>query len=249
MSDRERPLKQIPFALWLLLAVALVLQLDWHSRLPTPSARAQNLPQPPTLALLRLFGLGDDVALAKVLNLWLQAYDNQPGISVPFRQLDYSRVRGWLQLSLDLDPRGHYPLLAAVRLYGQVPSAEKKRQMLDFAYQKFLERPNERWPWLAHAVVVARHELKDQQLALKYAQALAVKTTGSQVPHWAQQMSIFVLADMGQTEAARILLGGLLESGQITDPHELRFLSEQLDLLGDADPAARDEATKFGDRS
>ena len=30
-------------------------------------------------------------------------------------------------------------------------------------------------------------------------------------------MAIFVLEDMGETEAAEVLIGGLLESGQISD--------------------------------
>ncbi len=36
-------------------------------------------------------------------------------------------------------------------------------------------------------------------------------------------MDIFVLEDMGETEAAQIVIGGLLENGQVTDPHEFRF--------------------------
>jgi hypothetical protein len=55
-------------------------------------------------------------------------------------------------------------------------------------------------------------------------------------------MSIFVREDMGETEAARILIGGLLDSGHITDPHEFRFLSERLDLLRESSQAARNES-------
>lgn len=239
--QHQRPLSQVPLPVWLLLIAGLCLQLVWHRQLPSPEARADSLPAAPTAGTLRVISLGDDIALSKLLNLWLQVYDNQPGISIPFKDLDYARVRDWLQASLDLDPRGHYPLLAAVRLYGQVPDPVRRIQMLEFTYEKFMESPNQRWPWLAHAVVIARHQLKNPSLALKYADALAANATGSQVPHWAQQMSIFVLEDMGETETARILIGGLLDSGQITDPHEFRFLSERLDLLREPRQAARDE--------
>ena len=44
-------------------------------------------------------------------------------------------------------------------------------------------------------------------------------------------MEVFILEDMGELEAARIMLGGLLESGQITDPGELRFLRHRLEEL------------------
>ncbi len=242
--QQERPISEVPRAVLFILVFGLVLQVGWRHHMPAPDARADALAFAPSLDKLRVAGLGDDIALSKFLNLWLQVYDNQPGISIPFKDLDYARVRGWLQASLDLDPRGHYPLLAAVRLYGEVPDPARQLEMLEFTYEKFLEDPNERWPWLAHAVVVARHKLKNLELALKFAKALADNATGPQVPHWAQQMSIFVLEDMGETEAARVLIGGLLESGRITDPHEFRFLSERLQLLTDGGQPDNEIAAK-----
>lgn len=235
---QERPLNQVPWPVLLFLLLALCLQLTWHHQAPRPQASAEALPPTPDPGLLQIAALGDPVALSKVLNLWLQVYDNQPGISIPFRNLDYLRVQGWLQASLDLDPRGHYPLLAAARLYGEVPDPKRQRRMLAFVYEKFLEAPNRRWPWMAHAVLLAKHRLKDLPLALKYAQVLAANATDPQVPHWAQQMAIFVLEDMGETEAAEILIGGLLESGQISDPRELVFLTRKLAQLRETGDAA-----------
>jgi hypothetical protein len=44
-------------------------------------------------------------------------------------------------------------------------------------------------------------------------------------------MEIYVLEDMGEIESAKILIGGLLESGAITDAHEIQFLLDRLDRL------------------
>jgi hypothetical protein len=41
-------------------------------------------------------------------------------------------------------------------------------------------------------------------------------------------MQIFVLEDIGEIESAKVLIGGLLESGTITDPQELQFLMNRL---------------------
>jgi hypothetical protein len=38
-------------------------------------------------------------------------------------------------------------------------------------------------------------------------------------------MELFVLEDLGEEEAAKVLLGGLIESGAVSDPNEIRFLS------------------------
>ena len=225
---RERPVRDVPLAGLLLLAAGLAAQLAWHAWRPGPTARAEALPAPPPEAMLRVASIGDPVALAKGLMIWLQAFDNQPGISIPFRDLDYGRVQGWLARILALDPRGQYPLLAASRLYGEVPVADKQRSMLEFVYERFLEDPDRRWPWLAHAAIVARHRLNDLPLALRYARAITERATGPGVPNWARDMSILVLEEMGELEAARVLIGGLLESGRVTDPHEVRFLDGKL---------------------
>ncbi len=235
---RERPLADVPRPVLALLIAALLAQLAWHQSQPGAAARRQPLPEAPSASTLNTFSLGEPVTLAKALNLWLQSFDNQPGISIPFRSLDYGRVRQWLERIVALDPGGQYPLLAAARLYGAVPDPVRKRQMLDFVYEKFLEAPNRRWPWLAHAVLIAKYRLEDLPLALKYARAIADKATGEQVPHWAQQLVIFVLEDMGERAAARALIGSLLDSGGITDANELRFLSERLDSLRDEDADA-----------
>ncbi len=227
----ERAISHVPLAARAVLALALGLQLAWQATQPVPLARAEDLAPPPTPAVISLMSLGEPVALARGLMLYLQAHDNQPGIQVPFLKLDYARVQAWLAAVLALDPLGQYPLMAASQLYAQVNDPVRQRQMTEFVYQQFAEDPNRRWPWLAHAAFTAKHRLHDLPLARKYAQALRLQATGPAVPAWAQQMEIFLMEDLNEFEGAGILLGGLLQSGQITDPNEIAFLSRRLDEL------------------
>ena len=101
---RERPIASVPRAVLLLLALSLGLQLAWYAGQPQRLAVAEDLPPPPSPAALRIAGFGEPIALAKALMLYLQAFDNQPGISIPFDKLDYGRVQGWLDRVLQLDP-------------------------------------------------------------------------------------------------------------------------------------------------
>jgi hypothetical protein len=41
-------------------------------------------------------------------------------------------------------------------------------------------------------------------------------------------MEVFILEDMNELDAARILLGGMLASGNIKDPQEAQFLARHL---------------------
>ncbi len=228
----ERTLQSVPPAVNVLLIVALALQLFWHGLQPPPHARAEALPPAPDAPSLRAASFGEPVATAQLLLLYLQAFDNQPGISIPFLDLDYPRVTGWLSAALQLDPHSGYPLMMASQLYGQVPDAGKQRAMCDFVHAQFLDSPNSRWRWLAHCAIMAKHRLKDPALALRYATDITTHAGGAS--GWARQMRIFILEDMGETASAKVLLGGLLATGEVTDRSELHFLSERLQALENA---------------
>lgn len=221
----------VPRGTLALLVLGLALQIGAKAISPPPRAGAEDLPPAPSIAALRLASFGDPVALAKTLMLYLQAFDYQSGSKVPYRDLDYGRLETWLARILELDPQGQYPLLAASRLYAEVPVEAKQRSMLDFVYRQFLLDPNRRWPWLAHATAIAKHRLKDLPLALRYAQAIQRYAVADSVPLWAKQMEIFILEDMNELETARIIVGGYLQSGSVKDPAELKFLDERLKQL------------------
>ena len=228
---RERPLADVPRWLIGLLAVALVLQVLFASSHPKPTAKAEDLGPPPSAEALRLAAVGEPIALAKLLMLYLQAFDYQPGTRVPYRDLNYEHLEGWLRRILELDPAGQYPLMSASRLYAEVPDPAKQRRMLELVYAEYLKDPNRRWPWLAHATITAKHQLKDLPLARKYAVALQQHTTTPDAPPWVRQMEPFILEDMNELEAARVLIGGLIASGQVKDERDLRLLERRLRLL------------------
>jgi len=231
LFNKDRAVSDVPIGIRVMLVVMLVLQIFWHSQQEPVVATADDLPLPMSTRTYVISSLGEPIAISKLLNLWLQAFDNQPGISIPFRSLDYSRIIKWLDTSLALDPDGRYPMLVAARVYGSVSDKKRQRQMMDYIFYKFKENPERHWRWLAHAVITAKHELKDFELALKYANALAEQDKKIGIPYWARDMKIIVLEDMGEVEAAKILVGALIESGDITDPYELGFLSAKISEL------------------
>ena len=228
-DDRTRPLSTVPLAVRAVLITSLLLQVSWSYTRTPDVATVHALPDAPDTRLLRISAMGEPGTLAKVLMLRLQAFDNQPGISIPFAGLDYARVINWLDALLDLDSRFQYPLLSAARVYTETPDNGRKRQMLEFVHRRFLEDPDRRWPWMVHAVYVAKHRIKDLQLALKYANALRLNVSSDAAPPWVTQMEIYVLEDLGELESARIIIGGLLESGNLAgNDNELRFLKNKL---------------------
>jgi len=236
MRRAQRPIRAVPRAVLALLIAALSLQIALVASAPRPVARASALDPPPSGPLLAYMRGFDRLPSAHLITLDLQTYDNQPGISIPFMQLDYARVKQWLLTALALDPIGQYPLLMASQLYAQVPDAARTRAMLEFVYEQFDADPNRRWQWLAHAAIMTKHRLSDLPTALRYARAIRDHAGGA--PAWARQMHIFLLEDMGEFEAAKILLGGLLASGTVTDTHERILLLQSLERIEAAEKSA-----------
>jgi hypothetical protein len=225
----ERSIATVPRWVLAVLVAAFCLQVAWQALQPKPSARAEALGAPQQPALLRAVALGEPIALAQLLTVYLQAFDNQPGISIPFLELDYARVTAWLEAILALDPIGQYPLLMASQIYAQVPDEAKQRRMCEFVRDQFDRDPNRRWRWLAHCAIMAKHRLGDTRLALSYAEDITRRARLAS--NWARQMRIFILEDLGELEAATVLLGGLLASGEVTEPKEIHFLTERLKEL------------------
>ncbi|APA68039.1 hypothetical protein [Janthinobacterium sp. 1_2014MBL_MicDiv] len=226
-----RPWSGVPRALRWLLAASLLLQLGWQLARQAEPPQARPLPAPPPAAVARLASLGEPLAMSKAMLLYLQAFEDQPGVSLAWRELDYDRLAAWLETAQALDPRSQYALVAASAVYAGVADPRRARIMLAFVAASFAADPARRWPAMAQAVLAAKHQLRDLPLALTYARQLRLLATGPRVPPWVREMEAFILEDMDQLDSARLVIGGLIQSGQITDPHELAFLARRLDEL------------------
>jgi len=230
-ASDERALAAVPrWILWLL-AGAVAAQVCWQAARHPGTPGASDLPPAPSAAALRLASFGETAALARLAMLWLQAFDSRGDNDIPYRHLDYVRLTAWLGSILHTDPRSGYPLFAAARIYAENPDPEKARRMYEFVYEEFMRAPNERWAPLAHVALLAKHRLNDLPLARRYAAAIQRLTTDPTIPSWARQMEIFILEDMDELEAARIMLGGLLATGRIHDADERRFLQGRLEEI------------------
>lgn len=226
-----RPLSAVPRVLWLLLALCLLFQVLWQVSRRSATPQAQILPAPPGVAMARLASLGEPLAMARAMLLHLQSFEDQPGVSLAWRALDYDRLAGWLETAQALDPRSQYALVAAGSVYAGVADPARVRRMLRFVADSFAADPQHRWPAMAQATLTARHQLHDLALARRYARELRLHASGPGVPAWVRQMEAFILEDMDQLDSARLVLGGLIDSGQISDPNELAFMARRLDAL------------------
>jgi len=231
MSASARPLSAVPGWIGLLLAAGFAAQCGWQALRITPESQMVDLPPAPSAVMLRSASFGEPEFAARIAMLYLQSFDLRGDNAIPYQRLDYGRLVAWLRAILETDPRSGYALFSAARIYADNPDALKCRAVLEFLRDAFERDPDRRWPWLAPAALVAKHRLRDLPLALRYARAVDQRARDPRAPLWAKQMEIFILEDMNELEAAKIMLGGLIASGRVRDPRELRFLQQRLDRL------------------
>ena len=224
MRAGNRSLSAVPPRLGILLTASLAAHLAWQGCREFPASQNADLPPAPPVALLRAASLDEPEAAARVAMLYLQAYDLRGDNALPYQHLDYGRLITWLGSIVATDPRSGYALFSAARIYTENPDVAKCRAMLEFLYAEFGADPDRRWPWLAHAALIAKHRLRDLPLALRYARAIDRRVRDLRAPLWAKQMEFFILEDLNELEAAKVVLGGLIASGRVTDPAEVHFL-------------------------
>ncbi|MEK7990189.1 MAG: hypothetical protein VSS52_004230 [Thiotrichaceae bacterium] len=234
---KQRSLKKIPVLISVLLLCSAVLQIVWQLNNLKRDFKPQPLPEIPSQNVLNLYNFGDNVVAARLWILWLQSYSSQNGEYISNNNINYKYLTQWLNVILAQDSSTQYPLFLASYQYILVKHPQKQRQVLEFIQQQFFIDPQRRWRWLAQAAVTAKYRLQDLPLALKYTEILnAYAPIIPNMPDWAKELQIFILEDMGELAQARLLIGGLLTNGLITDTDEIVFLNEKLQALENAQP-------------
>lgn len=213
---------------WTAFVVLLGLQVCFAWQLYRHQDVERSPGVPPSRLQAMLVSLGESRTAAFALSLYLQSFDAQGGRVMRMRSLDHSSIRNWLASIATVDPQVVYPSFLAARIYADIADPVNARALLELVHEQFMRSPRSHWPWLAHAVHIAKHRLGDLRLAQGLARSLRERTTDEVAPRWARDLEVLLLADLDEVEAAKVLLGGLLASGQIVDHRELEAANAHL---------------------
>ena len=229
MRRSERPITQLPRPLLWGFALILAAQLLYHkSSQQQIEAGYQALLNPLQASTYRGVSMGSDKLLGYLLAIRLQLHDNQMGRHFSYSHIDYHRLVDWLEQIRRLNPRSEYPMLLASRVYSQTHDKGQLRLVLDFIERTFEDDPRLHWRRLAEASVLAKHQLGDLELALRFAEKLAQLPESVIMPNWARDIRLLLLAEMNEFETAVAIIQALLQSGAVSDPDERRFLEGKM---------------------
>lgn len=215
----------------LLLGFVLAFALQITHQLYSTSSLHQNFKhlKPPLAAdFYRSFTQGSEDLWSYLLMLKVQLHDNQRGQHESYKNLDYKILSQWLLTLSQLNRHSDYPAFLAARVYSQVQDPVRIRTVIDVIEQLFAQNPALHWRRMTEACLLAKHQLKDLDLALKLAAKVAELPRSIDMPYWARDMKIILLDELNELESAQILISSLLQSGSISDNDEIRFLQSRL---------------------
>lgn len=210
----------------------LMLALNFGLWSITHHARGKwgGVPPAPSEATATLMTLSDPQFSYRTGALTLQNIGDTGGRSTALRLYNYQKLSSWFWLLNKLDPDANYVPMTVAYYYGAVANQpEKMRYIVDFLAEIGKNPDGVKWRWLAHAVFLARYKLNDLEYALELAYTLAdMEPSGDYLPLWARHMPAFVLTAIGEKDAARALIEGVMLTGKDINPKEMFFMKDYL---------------------
>ena len=204
-----------------LVALSLQAAFWWQTR--DLRAGWEGVPPAPSTEVAKALAMGDGQFLYRAATFVLQNMGDEGGDVTPLRDYDYQRLGQWFSLLDRFDPISEYLPVLVGYYYSQSQERNDVRVVISFLAHIAIRDPGRNWRWMAHAIYLARHRVKDMNLALSLAYRMAAFDS-PEIPIWAKQMPAFVLAEVGEKEAARDLMEAILDSQTDLDAEEIDFM-------------------------
>lgn len=208
-------------------AAALVLHGVLGHQQRAVQAAWSGVPAAPSAVLAPVLTLGDPQVLYRGAAFGLQNMGDQGGRVTPLADYDYQRLEAWLAVLDRLDPEADYAPTLAGFYFGQTRDPVDLRRIVTYLTRIGARDPRHNWRWLAHAAFLARHRLHDLPLALDIARHLT-ELDDPDIPLWVRQLPAFVLAEVGEDEAARDLLRTILATDATLAADDVAFMESYI---------------------
>ncbi len=212
-----------------LLLVLIGLQVQLARQIGAGDLPFRGLDAAPTYPAALASALGDGQFFYRSAGLRLQHVGSLDGRMIPLRDIDYQILSDWFFLLDDFDPQADTIPTMAAYLYSGTQDSRELHHLVSYLDAHGRRDPKRKWRWLANAVHLAHYREGDSARAMEIARYLAALPYD--IPAWARQLELFILADMGETEAAIAIVQGILASDADIPEHERRWMEFYIRLL------------------
>lgn len=170
-----------------------------------------NVPPVPKINTLVMGFLGDNQFAFRASAIALQNYGSV-GETQSLKDYNYETLGGWFNLLDRLDPKSNYVPYLAAYYYGAVQDPSMLGPVISYLEKVGMYEGQGRWRWLAQAAYLARHRMKDTDWAIRIARKLGSIYKPGEMPVWTLNMESMLTADMGDKQAAYLLMLEILKN-------------------------------------
>lgn len=192
--------------------------------------RTEPITIPPSYETGLAVSLGDGEFFFRSSAMHLTNAGVSGGQTIPLKDLDFARLQEWFFLLDRFDSRSNLIPVLAGYWFGFTQYRPDARYIIDYLLARAENDPEQAWRWRLQAIYLAKHRVEDLDLALEIAEATAA-TDDPNAPFFLKQMPAFVLEDMGEEEAALILLKTIMATHPDLPDDEARFLQIAIDRM------------------
>lgn len=181
------------------------------------------VPDVPSITSVKALSLGDEQFYFRVLGYQLQNAGDSFGRFTALKAYNYHQLYYWFVLLDSLDSTSNFIPSMASYYYSQTQYIPDVRYVVDYLDEHASKDLYHKWWWMAQAVYLANHKLRDKDLALKLAYKLA-ETPRNDIPLWVKQMPAFIHEQRGEMDEALIIIEDIMKHADHMDPGELNFM-------------------------
>lgn len=226
------PIAKTTFILKSSLTIVVLLNIAFWFYAREIKAQWLNVPPVPSMLSATSPTLGDTQFASRVISIMIQNLGNTGGRITPIKNYDFEKLGEWFMLHHSLDSHSDIVPYMAAHYFSASQDPTKIRPVIDYLRVAGNSAEGEKWRWLAQAAYLSRFKLKDLDLALEIAQELSVLPNDN-VPEWARHLTVNVLNQRGEKEAAlQLMLSLLKDKADTLDPAEINsmkyYICEQI---------------------
>lgn len=197
--------------LYVLLSVIVLLNIGGWFYSSHVFTKWTNIPPAPKLTSAKISFLDDTSLAYRVSGLTLQNFGSIGQVQ-NLKDYNYKYLGQWLELMDRLDPRSNFVPYLAAYYFGATPDESQLGPVVKYLEEVGSRNDGSKWRWLVQAAFLTRHRLNDMDGALRIARKLGAMYNPETMPVWARNMEPMLRADMGDKQAAYLLMLEILKS-------------------------------------
>lgn len=189
----------------------------------------EGVPPAPSYAGSLMMALGDPQFAYRSGGLVLQGLGDGGGQYTSLRDYDYQALGRWFAGLDRLDPASNHVPMTAAYYFGSTRVPRDVAVVVDYLAAIGQNPAGNKWRWLAYAVLLARHRLHDDDLALDLAYKLShMQPIGDVLPAWARHMPAVVLSEKGEAGGARKFFENLVVNSADLTAEDAYFVNDYM---------------------